>query len=159
VEDDLSAVGLGKRHPQDKDKFEGVVEGEPVDSVDSRLKDSQEGVDNPVGQPLSVVSLGSGEEGIKRVEGRDDESSNVDKELASNVEEDQGEVEDTETKDDVDLGNAGLLLKLVELRVLGELFVELGEVVLGPLLNGTRGVSLGRHGADGGVVDEVKLWS
>ena len=79
------------------------------------------------GQPLSVVSLGGGEEGIKRVEGRDDESSNVDKELASNVEEDQGEVEHTETKDDVDLGNAGLLLKLVELGVLGKLS---GEVIV-----------------------------
>jgi len=108
---------------------------------------------------LGVVGLGGGEEGVKRVEGRDDESSNIDEKLASDVEEDQGEVEDTKTKDDVDLGDAGLLLKLVELGVLGKLFVELGEVVLGPLLNGTRGVSLGRH--DGGecVVDGVKLLS
>jgi len=34
VEDNLGAVGLGKRHPQDKDELEGVVEGEPVDGVD-----------------------------------------------------------------------------------------------------------------------------
>jgi hypothetical protein len=79
------------------------------------------------GQPLGVVGLGGGEEGVKRVEGRDDESSNIDEKLASDVEEDQGEVEDTKTKDDVDLGDAGLLLKLVELGVLGKLS---GEVIV-----------------------------
>jgi hypothetical protein len=76
---------------------------------------------------LGVVGLGGGEEGVKRVEGRDDESSNIDEKLASDVEEDQGEVEDTKTKDDVDLGDAGLLLKLVELGVLGKLS---GEVIV-----------------------------
>jgi hypothetical protein len=70
---------------------------------------------------LSVVGLGGGEQSVERVEGRDDESSNVDEEFTSDVEEDEGEVEDSETEDDVDLGDAGLLLKLVELRVLGEL--------------------------------------
>jgi hypothetical protein len=121
--------------------------------VSHRAEDSQESVDDPVlkngitvsvrfvphglilllsadltyGQPLGVVGLGGGEEGVKRVEGRDDESSNIDEKLASDVEEDQGEVEDTKTKDDVDLGDAGLLLKLVELGVLGKLS---GEVIV-----------------------------
>ena len=39
---------LGKCHPEDEHKLEDVVEGEPVDSVDGRLKDSQEGVGDPV---------------------------------------------------------------------------------------------------------------
>lgn len=39
---------LGKCHPKDEHKLEDVVEGEPVDSVDSRLNDSQEGVGDPV---------------------------------------------------------------------------------------------------------------
>ena len=54
----VDLLGLGKRHPQDKDELEGVVEGEPVDSVDSRLNDGQESVDNPVlesGIAMSVI--------------------------------------------------------------------------------------------------------
>ena len=39
---------LGKGHPEDKHKLEDVVEGEPVDSVDGRLNNSQEGVGDPV---------------------------------------------------------------------------------------------------------------
>lgn len=39
---------LGKGHPEDKDELEDVVEWEPVDSVDGRLNDGQEGVDDPV---------------------------------------------------------------------------------------------------------------
>lgn len=48
TEDDLGTTGLRKSHPQDEDELEGVVEGEPVDSVDSTLEDGQECVDNPV---------------------------------------------------------------------------------------------------------------
>jgi hypothetical protein len=45
---EIDLLGLGERHPQDKDELEGVVEGEPVDSVDGGLKNGQESVDNPV---------------------------------------------------------------------------------------------------------------
>lgn len=46
--------GLREGHPQDEDKFEGVVEGEPVNSVHSALKDGQEGIHHPV---LVVVNI------------------------------------------------------------------------------------------------------
>jgi hypothetical protein len=39
---------LGKCHPEDEHKLEDVVEGEPVDGVDSRLNDGEEGVGDPV---------------------------------------------------------------------------------------------------------------
>lgn len=39
---------LGKCHPEDEHKLEDVVEGEPVDSVDGRLNDGQEGIGDPV---------------------------------------------------------------------------------------------------------------
>ena len=39
---------LGKCHPEDEHKLEDVVEGEPVDGVDGRLNDGQEGVGDPV---------------------------------------------------------------------------------------------------------------
>lgn len=39
---------LRKGHPEDKDELEGVVEREPVNGIDGRLNDRQEGVDDPV---------------------------------------------------------------------------------------------------------------
>ena len=72
-------------------------------------------------QPLSVVDLAGGEEGVQRVVARDNESCNVDEELSSNVEEDEEEVQAGETEDHVDLGNGGLLLKVVEGGVFGQL--------------------------------------
>jgi hypothetical protein len=83
------------------------------------------------GQPLGVIGLASAEEGLEGVVGRDDEAGGVDEELSSDVEEDQEEVQGTKAEDDVDLGNIGLLLKLLQLRVLGQLLVELGQVELG----------------------------
>ena len=72
-------------------------------------------------QPLSVVNLACREEGVQRVVTRDDESGNVDKELSSNVEEDEEEVEAGKTEDHVYLGHGGLLLKVVEGGVFGQL--------------------------------------
>ena len=48
----LDVRSLRKSHPQNEDKLEGVVEREPVHRVDGALEDRQEGVDDPVGQPL-----------------------------------------------------------------------------------------------------------
>jgi len=56
-------------------------------------------------QPLSVVNLVRREQGTKRVVAGNDESSNVDKELSGDVEEDQEEVEAGETEDHVNLGD------------------------------------------------------
>ena len=70
---------------------------------------------------MGVIGLGLGEQSLERVVTRDDEASKVDEELASDVEENEEEVEGTETEDDVDLGDGALLLKVVESRVLGQL--------------------------------------
>jgi len=134
VEDDLGTASLGKGHPQDEDELEGVVEGEPVDGVDSALENGQEGVGDPVGQPVGVIGLALGEQSLERVVAGDEEASKVDEELAGNVEEDEEEVESTETEDDVDLGDGALLLQVVEGRVFGQLLVELRNVLLGAFL-------------------------
>jgi hypothetical protein len=34
-------LGLGKSHPENEDKLEGVVEGEPVHGADSALEDAK----------------------------------------------------------------------------------------------------------------------
>jgi len=70
---------------------------------------------------VGVIGLARGEESLERVVAGNEEASKVDEELASNVEEDEEEVEGTETEDDVDLGDGALLLKVVEGRVLGQL--------------------------------------
>lgn len=72
-------------------------------------------------QPLGVIDLAGAEESLERVVTGNDESSNVDEELSGNVEEDEEEVETSETKDHVDLGDRRLLLKVVECGVLGQL--------------------------------------
>jgi len=129
AEDDLGTTSLGKGHPEDEDKLEGVVEGEPVNSVDRALKNSQKGISNPVRQPLRVIDLGCTEQGIQGIVGWEDEASSIDEELPSNVEEDQEEVEGAQAKDHVDLRDGSLLLKIVESRILGQLFIELRDLV------------------------------
>jgi hypothetical protein len=66
------------------------------------------------------VSAG-GEERLERVVTGEQETGKVDEELASNVEEDQEEVDSNKAKDDIDLGDIGLTLKVGEDRVLREL--------------------------------------
>jgi hypothetical protein len=70
---------------------------------------------------VGVIGLARGEQSLERVVTGNEETSKVDEELASDVEEDEEEVEGTETEDDVDLGDGALLLKVVEGRVLGQL--------------------------------------
>lgn len=118
AENDLGTASLGKGHPKDEDKLEGVVEGKPVDSRNQALDDGEEGKDDPVGQPLGVIGLGSREQGLEGVVGGDDETGSVDKKLASNVEEDEEEVQGTKTEDHVDLRNRGLLLEVLKCWIL-----------------------------------------
>jgi hypothetical protein len=70
---------------------------------------------------LGVVDLAGAEQGVEGVVAGDDEPSNIDEELASNVEKDEEEVEADEAEDGVDLGDGGLLLEVVEGGVFGQL--------------------------------------
>jgi hypothetical protein len=144
AEDNLGAIGHGKGHPQDQDKLEDVVEREPVDSIDDALKDGEEGVDHPVCQPLSVVNLVTAKQRLKRVVSREDEAGKVDEKFAPNVEEDEKEVETDESEEDVDLGDVGLFLEVIEDRILAKLLIDLRDLVLGFVLE--------RH-LDGGQLD------
>lgn len=88
AEDDLGATGLRESHPQDENELEGVVEGEPVDSVDSTLEHRQECVDDPVCQPLGIINLARAEQSFQGIISWDKKTGKVYKKLASNVEED-----------------------------------------------------------------------
>ena len=66
---------------------------------------------------MSIIDLVTAEQCFKRVVSGNDETGKVDEELASDVEEDEEKVETDEAEEDVDLGNAGLLLKVIEHRI------------------------------------------
>lgn len=70
---------------------------------------------------LSVIDLAGAEQSVQGVVARDDEASNVDKELASNVEKDEEEVQAGETQNGIHFGHGGRLLKVVEGGVFGQL--------------------------------------
>jgi hypothetical protein len=67
---------------------------------------------------LSIVSLAGAEQSFQRVISRNDEAGEVDEELASDVEEDEEEVQGEKAEDDIDFGNRRLALEVVEGRVL-----------------------------------------
>lgn len=72
-------------------------------------------------EPLAIIGLATGEEGAERVVGWDGKAGSVDQELAGNVKEDEEEVQGAEAECDVDLGDAGLLLEVVEDGIFAEL--------------------------------------
>jgi hypothetical protein len=72
-------------------------------------------------QPLGII-LGVGrEEGLERVVPGDDEAGKVSEQLATEVEDDEEEVERRDADGSVGLGDASLLLDVVQGGVLGEL--------------------------------------
>lgn len=139
-------------------------------------------------QPLRVVGGARGEESRQRVVARDDEASEVGEELAAEVEDDEEEVQGGEADGGVGLGDTGLLLKVVEGGVLGELqrrgqyadrvspdgmrcggdgiccaylLVEGAEVLLRLILGGRHDCDGGRRKAKGWEGEEscVRLWA
>jgi hypothetical protein len=75
-----------------------------------------------LGTHLSIVDLTRAEQSGERVVAGDDESGNVDEKCAADVEEDEEEVQSRQTQDNVDLGDGGLLLEVVQGGVFGQLF-------------------------------------
>jgi hypothetical protein len=73
------------------------------------------------GQPLGIVRLRCREQRFKRVISRNDEAGKVGQELATEVEDDEEEIERNEADEGVCLRDAGLLLEAVQGGVFGEL--------------------------------------
>jgi hypothetical protein len=67
---------------------------------------------------LGVISLACAEQGFQRIVPGDDEAGEVNKELASNIEKNEEEVQAQKAKDDIDFGDRRLALKVVESWVL-----------------------------------------
>lgn len=70
---------------------------------------------------LSIIGFTSREECVKGVVTGDEETDEVDEELARDVEENKEKVDSNKTQESIHLGDRGLSLKLVEDGVLGQL--------------------------------------
>jgi len=132
----LSAASDWKSKPEHEEKLEGVVEGEPIDSINSAFKHREKCEHDPIREPLSVVSLADREQCFQGVVAWNDESGDVRKKLTSDVEEDEEEVECAQSEKGVNLGNRSLLLKVVQAWVLGKLLIKVSDVALGFVLEG-----------------------
>jgi hypothetical protein len=67
---------------------------------------------------LSIIGLAGAKQSFQRIVSGNDEASKVDEELASNVEEDEEEIQGEKTEDDIDFGYRRLALEVVEGRIL-----------------------------------------
>jgi hypothetical protein len=72
-------------------------------------------------KPLRVVTLPHAEESLERIVTRDDKSSQVGQQLASDVEENEEEVKSDKPEESIDLGEAGLFLEIIQNLILGKL--------------------------------------
>ena len=76
-------------------------------------------------QPLRVVGLRRSKQGIERVVARDAEAGKVGEELTTEIEKNHKEVQRNSTDNGVSLGHRGLLLNLVEDRILRQLEIKI----------------------------------
>ena len=75
-------------------------------------------------QPLCIVRFADTEKCFQRIISGNDETSQINEKRPSNIEKDQEEVETDKAEEDINLRNTGLLLKIVESRILGQLSRE-----------------------------------
>jgi hypothetical protein len=125
---ELSALGLRKHCPEQKCQLEGVVEGNPVEkNVDKDFNDGKEGKDNPVNQPLSVVSLALGFDRLERLEGGVEEANNARERGNTHAKSDQDGKQKASAQNEKLLGDMSLFL--LDVNVKGSMCtVVMGEI-------------------------------
>lgn len=136
AEDEVGTLEDGQREPQQENELEGEIEGKPVNDVHKGLNDSKEGEHNPVCQPLRIIMLGSGEEGLEGVVAGNHKTSDVGQKLTAKVEDDEEEIKQDSAENSIGLGNTALSLEVDESRVPAQLVVKLADIVLNLFLRG-----------------------
>mmetsp|Transcript_4834 Transcript_4834/g.13662 ORF Transcript_4834/g.13662 Transcript_4834/m.13662 type:complete len:228 (-) Transcript_4834:428-1111(-) len=108
---ELGTAGLRSHAPDEEGCLEGVVEWDPIqEEVDKDLNDGEEGVHDPVDEPLGIVSAGLRLDGLERLEGRVDEADDIAESSGADTEEEDEEHESTSAEGDVLLGDLGHVL-------------------------------------------------
>lgn len=118
------------------------------------------------GSYLGVIRSARSEEGLERVVAGKEETSEVDKELASDVEENKEEVNTDKTQDNVDLRDIGLTLQVVQNGVLGKLLFRKKTIVstkpsISQIYPSWRAIGAVAHGAqavDIFIADRRSSW-
>lgn len=70
---------------------------------------------------MGIIALSHAEQGLERIVAWNDEAGDIGQELTTDVEEDEEEVGCDKAEEGISLGDRGLLLQVVQDRVLGEL--------------------------------------
>jgi hypothetical protein len=129
--ENAGTLGSGELEPEDEEGLEGIVEGEIVKdhSQGEGFKEIEEAENNPVGEPLDIVIVTGCLESLEREISWEEPSDEVRGRGSEGVDEDENRSDTDSTPDEEGLGDLSTLLKVVEDRVLGELFVELSVIV------------------------------
>jgi len=135
AEDKLRTSKLWESEPEYEDELEGIVEWKPVDGADQALKNGQESKDNPVSEPLCIISFANTEKGLQRIVSWNHEAGEIGQELTPDVKEDEEKVQPDETEKGINLGDRSLLLEVVQDRVLRKLFINIRNVGLRLILD------------------------
>jgi hypothetical protein len=92
---ELGSLGLRKHGPQEESELEGMVKGDPADEeINKGFNDGEKRKDDPVDEPLNVITLLFVFNGFKGLEGRAEETNDGAKNASANS--DSKEEEDGE---------------------------------------------------------------
>jgi hypothetical protein len=137
----LGTAELREVEVHDEDGLDGEVPGDIVEdeAKSEALGQVEETEDDPVGEILDVIGVSGGLDGAEGEVGGEEEADEIGNGHGESVDGVKEEDHGGTTKDEVRLGHIGALLSLGEHRVLGELLVELADVVVGLVLSGQEG--------------------
>ena len=122
MDDDTHAEGR-ELEPEDEDGLEGEVPGEVVqhDAERERLREVEEAEDDPVGEPLDVVGVTGRLDGLDGEVGGEDPAEEVGDGGGKGVDGVEDDDEGDAAEEGVGLRDLGVVLKVGERGVLGEL--------------------------------------
>lgn len=97
---------------QEKTNLECIIEWNPVqEEIAKGFNHGKEAKDDPVNEPLLIITLHFGFNGVKRLEGRIDKTRNAAETSGTNSEKDNDGQESTDYQDEIFLWNLGCILK------------------------------------------------
>ncbi len=110
---------------------------------------------------MGIIRFVDAEQGLKGIVPGNDETSNICKELTTDIEKDEGEVGCDQSEKGIDLGNRGLLLEVVQSRILGKLVTEVVSIRFYQVLESFRKLSKAMQGRCDGdrVLTSLSIWA
>jgi hypothetical protein len=108
---------LRKHGPQEKGEFKGIIKGDPVEEeINKGFNDGEKGKDDPVDEPLNVITLLFGFNGFKGLEGRVEETNDGAKDTSANSEKDEKGKDGASADDEIFLGDLQGILECKEYK-------------------------------------------